>query len=120
MNPRVEHTEYKRSYRHLPAKLAVNTLKLCPLCESLNSRSNESCFVCGWRGEFDNDPRHLHTSLVLLIESCPELAEQAVFPPAASKFKRGLGRFFFGIDKLKNRLVDGLRRTGRKHVDIRV
>ncbi len=66
--------------RNLPAKLAVSNLKLCPLCDSLNARSNHICFVCGWHGAFITDSRSLHTSLVLLLEQCPELAEGVNLP----------------------------------------
>ena len=59
----------------LPPKLAVASLKLCPLCDSLNARRNQTCFVCGWQGEFIHDSHRVHLSLVLLLEQCPELSE---------------------------------------------
>ncbi len=65
----------------LPPKLAVASLKLCPLCDSLNARRNHVCFVCGWQGEFIHDAHRVHLSLVLLLEQCPELSEGVRLSP---------------------------------------
>lgn len=54
--------------------ISLSNLKLCPLCDCLNSRSNQSCFVCGWQGKFVHDPKQIRSSLVILLEQCPELA----------------------------------------------
>lgn len=67
----------------VPPRIAIANLKLCPLCDSLNAKKNESCFVCGWTGHFVEDPHQVHMSLVLLIEQCPELADATILdsPP---------------------------------------
>ncbi len=54
--------------------ITVANLKLCPLCDSLNAKSNQCCFVCGWTGKFINDCKKLRSSLVILLEQCPDLA----------------------------------------------
>lgn len=73
----------------LPAKLAVANLKICPLCDSLNARKNNACFVCGWHGDFIHDEHRVHLSLVLLLEQCPELSEGVrLAPPKATVLAR--------------------------------
>ena len=73
----------------LPPRLAVASLKLCPLCDSLNARRNAACFVCGWQGTFIHDSHRVHLSLVLLLEQCPELSEGVrLSPPQRSLLAR--------------------------------
>jgi hypothetical protein len=98
--------------RSLPAKLAVSNLRLCPLCESLNARSNQVCFVCGWHGTFIHDSRSLHTSLVLLLEQCPELAEEVSTPVKKTILQRMAGRIALRFESLKQRIA---RRFSRHH-----
>lgn len=79
----------------IPKKLTVSNLKLCPLCDSLNAKSNSCCFVCGWRGSFIHDPKRLQTSLVLLIEQCPEIHPSGEFYHAHTSFWGRLFQRFF-------------------------
>lgn len=65
--------------------ISLANLKLCPLCDSLNARGNCSCFVCGWEGRFVHDPRKIRTSLVILLEQCPDLAESIRIEPQKKK-----------------------------------
>lgn len=88
------HAAKTKKKRMFPQSLSVSNLKLCPLCDSLNARTNKTCFVCGWKGEFGCDPRKLHTALVLLIERCPELAEYASIAPPRLTFKEKVSAFF--------------------------
>lgn len=55
-------------------RFAAESLKRCPLCGAVNSRSNEDCFLCGWEGRFDYDPASIQDGLNELVERCPELA----------------------------------------------
>jgi hypothetical protein len=68
-------TDHRIHQQPLPPKLSVANLKVCPLCDSLNARSNNACFVCGWQGQFIHDRHQVHLSLVLLMEQCPELSD---------------------------------------------
>lgn len=61
-------------------RLVQTYLKRCPLCEAINATSNESCFVCGWHGKFDQDPHRLEESLLKLISECPSYAEPVAKP----------------------------------------
>lgn len=56
-------------------RLASESLKRCPLCDSLNSASNGECFACGWHGKFENDPDLVEEALDSLLARCPSLAE---------------------------------------------
>src|SRR5580658_11078858 len=42
-------------------------LKICELCGCLNLDSNEECFVCGWHGRFERDPRVVHAAFELAL-----------------------------------------------------
>ena len=50
-------------------------LKRCPLCGAVNANKNSECFACGWYGRFDCDAETVEEGLNLLIDRCPELAE---------------------------------------------
>ena len=90
--------ESRKSLNQNTTKLTTNNLKLCPLCDSLNANSNRACFVCGWQGKFVRDPHKLHTSLVLLLEQCPELYPEKkelqkgkhLIPKIVSQFRKTL------------------------------
>jgi len=60
---------------------AAEALKRCPLCDAINARSNEECFVCNWHGAFDHDPVHVEAGLDELLDRCPELANAMMEPP---------------------------------------
>ena len=53
-------------------KLAQSNLKVCPLCDSLNSVENTQCCVCTWHGWFIHDPREIERGLRHLLRRCPE------------------------------------------------
>ena len=40
-------------------------LKICELCGWLNLESNQECFVCGWRGRFEQSPDMVRAALEL-------------------------------------------------------
>jgi len=41
----------------------------------VNANKNEECFACGWYGRFDCDAETVEEGLNLLIDRCPELAD---------------------------------------------
>ena len=93
------------SRKDIPQRLTVENLKLCPLCDSLNAKSNNSCFVCGWRGTFQSDPKKLIANLKLLMLQCPELADNVMFDSP--------------VDRLKDRVLSFLARIFmRRKIDI--
>jgi hypothetical protein len=97
-------TDSRSQQQALPPKLSVANLKVCPLCDSLNARSNPSCFVCGWQGQFIHDRHQVHLSLVLLMEQCPELNEElnakSHRPSLLAQVIRFFGRMFARRRKL--------------------
>jgi hypothetical protein len=54
-------------------KLAQAHLKRCPLCDTLNARTNDECFVCGWKGTFDSDGFRLEQGLHRMMRQLPDL-----------------------------------------------
>lgn len=67
--------------------ISSHALKRCPLCGAVNAVTNEECFVCRWRGEFDTRPEEIEQGMNLLFERCPELA-LAVLDKSSSEAKR--------------------------------
>ncbi len=65
-------------------KLAQTHLKCCPLCNALNSVSNDECFVCTWRGAFSQDPKQIEEGLKHLLRKCPEFRERTPKLPSYS------------------------------------
>lgn len=57
-------------------KLAKAHLKRCPLCNALNSATNEECFVCRWHGDFCHDQKMIEEGLASLLRRCPEYRYQ--------------------------------------------
>ncbi len=55
------------------AQLSADAFHVCPLCESLNLAENQECFVCGWQGQFDDDPYLIEERLYDLLAECPEV-----------------------------------------------
>ena len=53
-------------------KLAQASLKMCPVCDALNSTDNKECFACCWHGRFIHDPREIERGLRALLMRCPE------------------------------------------------
>ena len=62
-------------------RLAVDNLKRCPLCGTVNAKMNCECFVCRWHGEFDNEPDSVEDGLVEVLERCPELVDCILYVP---------------------------------------
>lgn len=54
-------------------RLAVDELKVCPVCGCLNAQSNLECVICRWHGKFDHDPKKIKVQFALLIEQNPDL-----------------------------------------------
>src|SRR5437868_10169769 len=66
-------------------KLAVLSLKRCPLCGAVNAVANAECFVCCWRGDFERDPDSVDEGLGELLIRCPELMEAMIGEPEPKK-----------------------------------
>ncbi|CAN5408876.1 hypothetical protein BH11ARM1_BH11ARM1_15560 [soil metagenome] len=54
-------------------KFAAMNLKVCPLCNPVNSNLNVECFVCTWRGEFITDSVTVAQGLSELLDICEQL-----------------------------------------------
>jgi hypothetical protein len=78
-------------------RMAVNSLKSCPLCRAINAIGNHECFSCTWSGAFDHDPELLRTGVLDLIDRCPELklALKVVSPPSKKRSLRSRLLSFF-------------------------
>lgn len=50
---------------------ASKQIKVCPVCESVNSVDQVECFVCSWQGEFIRDEVAVYAALNELILRCP-------------------------------------------------
>jgi hypothetical protein len=68
-------------------KLAVHSLKSCPLCNAINALGNSECFSCAWAGNFEHDPEVLRWGVLDLIDRCPEL-KLALSVPLVSPKRR--------------------------------
>lgn len=53
--------------------LPHGSLKMCPLCDTINSKEVEECFVCGWHGRFKTDRLSVLRGLRSLLSRCPEI-----------------------------------------------
>lgn len=73
------------SFPETHRRLAVENLKRCPLCGTVNARLNHECFVCRWRGEFDRDPHSVEEGLLEILEDCPELIDCIINLPRPSE-----------------------------------
>jgi hypothetical protein len=62
-------------------KLAVENLKLCPVCHTVNAKLNHECFVCRWHGAFSNDASAIEEGLLDVLEQCPELIDCILIMP---------------------------------------
>ncbi len=77
----------------LPKHLATEHFKVCPVCDALNPRQVEECFVCRWHGEFETNEAHVELALYDLVDSCPSLGDLLVRePPKRSRLVRWLWR----------------------------
>ncbi len=80
-------------------RIAQSNLKRCPLCNALNARANDDCFVCGWAGRFDHDPFRIEESLIRLIYQCPELDQEIPrVPKKPTWLQRALSRLRRHVD----------------------
>ncbi len=70
-------------------RYALENLKRCPLCGTVNSASNSECMTCRWHGDFDHEPESIQTGLAELLEKCPDLAEAVLAPPSRRR-RRGI------------------------------
>ncbi|MFI5385672.1 MAG: hypothetical protein ACHQ50_06065 [Fimbriimonadales bacterium] len=71
------HNHLYRPYGLLEShrKLAVENLKRCPLCKTVNAIQSSECFVCRWHGSFDHDPMSVEEGLLDVLDECPELID---------------------------------------------
>lgn len=97
MNYRPEHWTDARLEAQM--RLAIDSLKCCPLCGAVNAAQNSECFVCRWQGRFDHDPDRIENGLNDLLDRCPELIEIMLEAPAPARspwarFKAFVGRLF--------------------------
>src|SRR5438309_6986097 len=77
------HNDFLQPYGLLDTngRLAVDNLKRCPVCGTVNAKLNPECFVCRWHGEFDCDPISVEDGLIEVLEQCPELIECMLYEP---------------------------------------
>src|SRR4051812_14818730 len=80
-------------------RLAVDNLKRCPLCGTVNAKLNCECFVCRWRGDFDHSANSVEEGLLEVLEQCPELIDCILYIP-----KRRESAFHRASGWLKSRL----------------
>lgn len=99
--------ETRPSKLDVQRRLAVDSLKCCPLCDAVNAISNEECFVCGWQGKFEHDPYRVEAGLGELLSQCPELVDALQECPTAEP-------------NVFQRFQMWLRRVFRRRVDYRV
>jgi len=97
MNFRPEHWTDQRLEAQL--RLAIDSLKCCPLCGAVNAAQNRECFVCRWHGKFDQDPERIEAGLSDLLDRCPELIDIMLESPTPQlslwgRFTTFLGRMF--------------------------
>jgi hypothetical protein len=52
---------------------ASSAFKVCPLCDALNLKENDECYVCRWWGDFDHGPALVASRLQDVINRCPDL-----------------------------------------------
>ena len=62
-------------------KVMVQHLKVCPLCDTINSKLNGECFVCRWHGQFVHDPSRVEEGLVEMLDEYPELLDGILHIP---------------------------------------
>lgn len=96
-----DHSEGMGDTRYLAKRrLAVESLKRCPLCGAINAASNEECFVCTWSGSFEHEAEDIHEGLSQLLDACPELEEvilehEGTNQSRAARLKTFLRRLFW-------------------------
>lgn len=66
---------------------AVESLKVCPVCDAVNSGANLDCYVCSWNGKFNTEPSRIVGSLPRLLLTSPELALALERPSIFQRFR---------------------------------
>ncbi len=56
-------------------------LKLCQLCGWLNLGTNAECFVCGWRGHFEQSSDVIHAAVEMTIRRYGRIELQHITDP---------------------------------------
>lgn len=85
--------------------IALDNLKLCPLCGAVNAMANSECFVCTWHGRFEHDAEAIELGLADILGQCPEILETDDQEPRE------------GIMRRANSIM---RRLFRRRIDIRI
>ncbi len=78
----------------------IDNLMRCPLCGAINVASNEECFSCTWRGQFDHEPECIQEGIAALlwqgVEPRPLAAwKEAPLKGITGRFKELLARLFW-------------------------
>ena len=101
-----------QSSKSVPTTLAIlrrkpssASYKVCPLCDGLNLKSNDCCYVCSWAGEFDSGHAIVNQKLLSLLHECPELSPY-LLEPKRSPFAVRIGVVWRAIKDLFRRPVD--------------
>ncbi|MBI5705810.1 MAG: hypothetical protein HZC36_02350 [Armatimonadetes bacterium] len=90
---------------------AAQSLKRCPLCNTLNARQNAECVTCRWYGEFESDPFLIEEGLDQMMRRCPEFAEDFLSDSRATGAAGPLTRVLTLVTNLWRRVLRcGLRR----------
>jgi len=72
----MEHAEFNKQASETHLKLGVGKmLKVCPVCDALNSADQEECFICSWHNAFDHDESRVNEALDELILRCPSFGD---------------------------------------------
>ncbi len=59
--------EMDQSPQEQTANFQESELKICDLCGWLNLAVNSECFVCGWHGHFEEDPKLVRAAFELNV-----------------------------------------------------
>ncbi len=97
-------TKLEQDLAALRNRLAAGDLKLCPLCRSLNASKNVECFVCRWKGHFEQDTAAIQRGLSDFLARCPEFGEHFTQEPTAAKI--GLWRRLRAVLAIFRRRLD--------------
>lgn len=77
-------------------------LKVCPVCQTLNSLEALECFVCAWHGRFELESSIVESRLEELVARCPELS--GVIDPPKGFFNRTKLLAGFLLSRLRRRI----------------
>lgn len=73
MNAWMNDRGFRRAELH--RRHAAQSLKRCPLCNTLNARQNTECVTCRWHGSFDSDPFRIEEGLEQMMKRCPDFRD---------------------------------------------